>query len=95
MSVLLTIEIHESGSIRTAQVYNPATHYRGAVMFSNNNMLFLYFDSMKRIDIDFPSVSHRADFLTAMRDGLDGAADFSLSNVGPVATTTTTTLVVK
>ncbi len=87
--------MHERASIRTVQVYNPATHYRGAVMFSNNAMLFLYFDSMERIDIDFPSTDHRAAFLTALRDGLDGAADFTLSDAGPIATTTTTTTIVK
>lgn len=75
----------------TLQVYSPSTYYRGAVFSSKDTKLDLFFETIGKVEVDFPSVEYRSTFLTDLRDGLDGAADFTLSNLGPIATTTTTT----
>lgn len=73
----------------TLQVCSPSTYYRGAVFSSKDTKLDLFFETIGKVEVDFPSVEYRSTFLTSLRDGLDGAADFTLSNLGPIATTTT------
>lgn len=75
----------------TLQVYSPSSYYRGAVFSSKDTKLELFFETIGKVEVDFPSIEYRSTFLTDLRDGLDGAADFTLSNLGPIATTTTTT----
>lgn len=91
MSVVLTIQVSSNGHTLEIQVYSPATHYRGATFTSNELILNLFFDTVGKIEIPFPSAAHRSTFLTALLDGLDGSSDFTLTNAGPIATTTTTT----
>lgn len=75
----------------TLQVYSPSSYYRGALFSSKDTKLDLFFETIGKVEVDFPSVEYRSTFLTDLRAGLDGAADFTLSNLGPIATTTTTT----
>lgn len=89
MSVVLTLQIHGQGAMVTLQVCSPSTYYRGAVFSSKDTKLDLFFETIGKVEVDFPSVEYRSTFLTSLRDGLDGAADFTLSNLGPIATTTT------
>lgn len=91
MSVLLTIHIHERGSVRDVMIYNASTYFIGAEFLDSNTDLTIYFVNFEPIVITFPSVTHRETFLTDLRDGIDAADDFELSNIGPIATTTTTT----
>ncbi len=91
MSVVLTLQIHGQGAMVTLQVYSPSSYYRGAVFSSKDTKLELFFETIGKVEVDFPSIEYRSTFLTDLRDGLDGAADFTLSNLGPIATTTTTT----
>lgn len=92
MAITLIIQVSERGSIREFQIYNPASRYIGCEFQTNDTDLTLYFDGAHSIHITFSSFSDRSIFLILLTAGLDGLVDFTLTNLGPVATTTTTTV---
>jgi hypothetical protein len=91
-AITLTIQVHERGSIREFQIYDPVSRYIGCEFKTDDTDLTLYFDGFRSIPITFSSVNDRGIFLIVLTAGLDGIVDFTLTNLGPVATTTTTTV---
>lgn len=90
---VFTLTVYEGGTTRTHKINMgaPSTQYlKGVQYLSTDNKLVIRFPECELV-VPFNSPTARDTFVTALFAGFDTGSSFALDNLGPVATTTTTT----